>query len=529
MRKTLIGILVVLLLFTASCAGKDNKNTKKESATAANEPNTTASDITSSDVSGSEYMTEPTEAPEPTPTPFPTDDVKEYTGYGMTFANETNLRNEPDKSSYVHEKLAKGESLLIMGKYGSDWYYVDHDGQAGYVKRTSVATSRAYVNADAVRLRAKESRSSDVKAELAQHTELYIISRNDDWYSVAAVLDDQILKGYIYADYVAYYDAYVTADDVRLRTAPTTESETQTRIEQGSKVSVISEYKDWYKVSVGEYSGYMSKSYIAYSPTVTKVDKTRGYLIDSGVNFREGPSTDCKAITRLAKYAPVYITGETDEWYRVLYNEKEGYISRDFVEKGRLVVYVISQDVNLRAGASTDSDLLTKVRINSEFEIIGADGEWLKGIVNHNTGYIRSDYLSKNTVNGGKKTNEFTDSEIALAAKVVYLEARDHGTEAYRAVANVLYNRVKSHKFPNSLKSVIFQAGQFSVTWHKNFDTVRPSSEAYKATKDVLNGGIRPMPFNVLFFHASYLGRSWGSDKSFYKTVGDNSFFRYRG
>ena len=523
MKKLLVICLVLCTFFTFACT-KNNGNEEGENPTRSGE-------TSDSDAARSEDVTAlvPTPAPEPTPTPFPTDDVKDYSAYVVTFPEEVNLRNAPDAESYSHKQMEKGTSLLITGKYGDDWYYTEYDGVKGFVKTASVAIAHGYVNANDVRLRAKASRASDEKALLAEHTEIYVIARNEDWYKVCAIKDDKSMRGYVFAEYVAYYDAYVTADDVRLRAEPTTESETKTRIAQGSKVSIISEYNDWYKVSAGEFTGYMSKSYVEYSPTVTKLDKTRGYLIESGVNFREGPSTDCKAITRLAKYAPVYITGETDEWYRVLYNEQEGYVSKDFVEKGRLVVYVIGQDVNLRAGASTDSDLLTKVRQNSEFEIIGADGQWLKGIVNHNTGYIRSDYLSSTTVNGGKKTNEFTDDEIYLAAKVVYLEARDHGTEAYRAVANVIYNRVKSHKFPDNVKSVCLQAGQFSVTWHKNFSTVKPSSQAYNATKDVLNGGIRPMPFNVLFFHASYLGKNWGSDKTFYKTVGDNSFFRYRG
>ena len=522
MKKILLLAVVICVIFTFACT-KEKTNNHPDAGKSAEARNTVPQDVNKSE------ETIPTLPPEPSPTPFPTDDIKEASGYGQTFAEVTNLRNAPDKESYLHQEMPAGESLLILGKYNDTWYYVDHDGQKGFVNRSYISIAHGYINADEVRLRAKDSRSSDEKALLAQQTELHVIARLDDWYKVAAVKDGELIRGYVYADYVDYYDAYVTADDVRLRAEPSTESETKTRIPQGKKVSVICEYQNWYKVSIDEFTGFMSKDYIAYSPTVTKLDKTRGYLIDSGVNFREGPSTDCKAICRLAKYAPVYITGETDEWYRVTYNEQEGFISKDFIEKGRLVVYVTAQDVNLRAGASTDSDLLTKVRQNSEFEIIGADGEWLKGIVNHNTGYIRSDYLSSVAVNGGKKTNEFTENEIYLAAKVVYLEARDHGTEAYRAVANVIYNRVKSHKFPDTVKGVVFQAGQFSVTWHKNFDTVKPSSQAYNATKDVLNGGIRPMPFNVLFFHASYLGRSWGSDKSFYKTVGDNSFFRYRG
>ena len=530
MKKALMYLLLLMTLTAVAC-GKANKSTDQQK----NSVGTTIKDKeagskNSADASDGiaptlEPVPEATLAP--TPTPFPTDNIKECDLYLFTFNESTSLYNEPDTDSYVHAELQNRTGVHIVGKYSDKWYLAEASDLTGYVKKSDVAKGKGYINADEVKFRKGASRSSTIINELSQETKVIILSRTDDWYKV--MLEDDNTTGYVFCDYVSYHDAYVTADDVRLREAPNTECKTKTRVTQGKKVSVICEYNDWYKVSIDEYTGFMAKQYVNYSPTVKKVDKERAYLLDSGVNFREGPSTECLSMGKLSKYAPVYITGETDEWYRVIYNEKVGYISRDFVEKGKLEVYVNSQDVNLRAGPGTDTDLLTKVRKNSKFEITGSSGEWLKGIVNHNTGYIRNDYLSSTTVDNGKRYNEFTDAEIALAAKVVYLEARDNGTEAYRAVANVLYNRVKSHRFPDTIKGVVYQSGQFSVIHHSNFDNLRPSSQAYNAARDVLNGGIRPLPFNVLFFHASYLGRNWGNDKSYYKTVGDNTFFRYVG
>ena len=465
---------------------------------------------------------------EPLPTPFPTDDLKEYDGYGMTYKSDSNLKNSPENDSYVLKELVPDSQLHIKAKYGDSWYYAECDGTTGFIKRGEVAKSKAVINADEVKLRKGPGTNKEQLQILSQLTDLYILSQSDDWYKIV-LCDENHTKGYVFHDYVSYHDGYVTADDVRIRVEPNKECKTITRIEQGKRVSIICRYNDYYKVTVDEYTGFMAAEYIAYSATVKKMDKQRAYINDNGVNFREGPSTDCKSIQRLAKYSPIYVTGETDEWYRVTCNDIEGYISKDFVQFGKLEVYVIGQDVNLRSGPGTGYDLLTKVRQNSKFEIIGCEGDWLKGIVNHNTGYIRSDYLSSDTVNGGKKTKEFTSSEIKLAAKVVYLEAKGYGKEAYRAVANVIYNRVKSHRFPNNVKGVVYQSGQFSVINHRNFNGISPSSEALEATKEVLNDGIRPLPFNVLFFHIATAGKNWGSEKEYYKTIGDNAFFRYVG
>ena len=110
-----------------------------------------------------------------------------------------------------------------------------------------------------------------------------------------------------------------------------------------------------------------------------------------------------------------------------------------------------------------------------------------------------------------------------------YLEAKGKGSDAYRAVANVIYNRVKSRKFPDSISDVVFQRSQFSVTNHSNFKSIKPTTQALNATREVLNGGLRPLPFNVLFFHATYLGTNWGGDKDLYKIIGGNAIIRYVG
>lgn len=529
MKKSLLLMLIALLFIISACAKEKNKDNGENPAVSGAALSETVkendtSDANSSDITGSGDIAAPTS--EPAPTPFPTDNVEEYDGYGFVFHETEPLSNSPESGSYELASLEKDAQLHLIGKYGDKWYYAEYNGVKGFIKRAMVATASGYINADEVKLRSGAGTSKEQKQLLNQQTELYIISRVNDWFRVV-LADGSYTTGYVFSDYVSYHDAYVKADDVRIRTEPNTECKTLTRIEKGKRVSVICEYNGWCKITVDEFTGFMSKDYIEYSPTVKKLARERGYLRESGVNFREGPSTECKSLGRLAKFSPVYITGETDEWYRVEFNEKEGYVSKDFIEFGKLVVYVTGQDVNLRAGPGTGYDLLTKVRQNSVFEIIGSEGDWLKGIVNHNTGYIRSDYLSSDTVNGGEKKNEFTEADIALAAKVVYLEA--YGRDGYRAVANVIYNRVKSHMFPNTVRGVVYEKNQFSVVNHSRFDSIRPSAEAYNAVREVLNGGLRPLPFNVLFFHIHTAGKNWGSDKVFYKTIGDNSFFRYVG
>lgn len=55
-----------------------------------------------------------------------------------------------------------------------------------------------------------------------------------------------------------------------------------------------------------------------------------------------------------------------------------------------------------------------------------------------------------------------TDEERKLLAALIFCEAGNQSHEGMVAVGNVVINRVRSHKFPDTIKEVIYQSGQFS-------------------------------------------------------------------
>lgn len=76
--------------------------------------------------------------------------------------------------------------------------------------------------------------------------------------------------------------------------------------------------------------------------------------------------------------------------------------------------------------------------------------------------------VKNNTVSKKKKTKKsakkksYTKAELRLMAAIINCEA---GAESYQgklAVGIVIMNRVRSNKFPNTVKKVVYQRGQFS-------------------------------------------------------------------
>ena len=62
------------------------------------------------------------------------------------------------------------------------------------------------------------------------------------------------------------------------------------------------------------------------------------------------------------------------------------------------------------------------------------------------------------SMNGG---GGYTGEELYLIAQVVRKEG---DSESYTAVANVIYNRLHSSRFPSTVNGVIYQKGQFSTS-----------------------------------------------------------------
>lgn len=86
------------------------------------------------------------------------------------------------------------------------------------------------------------------------------------------------------------------------------------------------------------------------------------------------------------------------------------------------------------------------------------DRQKIKTHANNNVS-TKSTILAKTN----NETSKYTKEEINLLESVAYLEAGNQGLLGMRLVVDVILNRVKSPKFPNNIKDVIFQPGQFST------------------------------------------------------------------
>lgn len=61
-----------------------------------------------------------------------------------------------------------------------------------------------------------------------------------------------------------------------------------------------------------------------------------------------------------------------------------------------------------------------------------------------------------------KEERHYTDSELRYMTSIIYCEARGESYAGQKAVGIVVMNRLRSDDFPDTVKDVIYQKGQFS-------------------------------------------------------------------
>ena len=111
---------------------------------------------------------------------------------------------------------------------------------------------------------------------------------------------------------------------------------------------------------------------------------------------------------------------------------------------------------------------------------------------------------------------EYYDSLEYLAC-CVQAEAGNQPIEGKRLVVAVILNRVDSSDFPDDIKSVIEQSGQFAVVRNGKINKVNPTDETIEAVRAELTERSNT---EVIYFQAggfSSCGHSW-------KQIGDHYF-----
>lgn len=154
------------------------------------------------------------------------------------------------------------------------------------------------VNDNDVNLRKKANTGSNVLTTLSNGTTVSILAKKDGWYKV----NYNGKKGYMSSDYVTEKAsasglkgyAKITTDVLNMRAKPDAGADVIAMVVQDEYVRLRGFKDGWYKVSYGDYSGYMSGDYLTPvkakpAPVAVNADNTGN---DTGNNSDDSKSNN---------------------------------------------------------------------------------------------------------------------------------------------------------------------------------------------------------------------------------------------
>lgn len=225
-----------------------------------------------------------------------------------------------------------------------------------------------------------------------------------------------------------------TTDNLNFRKEPSTDSEVIMAMQTGEESELIEELDDWYKVEYKGLTGYVSKQYSKKvgeeTPAPVEQGKTteqQGEVttitkstITKDTKVKILPLIGSSDILELSNGKDVTVITKTGSWVYIQTSEISGWIREDCISSNTQTVntnnnqnknentdtktttsefkektaYINEAYVNVREKATTDSEVIKVLALNTEVTLIGEEGDWYKVKSGDDTGYISKPLVS---------------------------------------------------------------------------------------------------------------------------------------
>ncbi|PHD44002.1 peptidase M24 [Bacillus toyonensis] len=311
------------------------------------------------------------------------------------------------------------------------------------VQASAPNTSSYTVNADVLHVRAGSSTSQDIISRVYNGQSLDVIGEENGWFKI----NHNGKTGFVSGEFVSKKGATnsnvsttggknkVTADVLRVRTAPNTSSSVSGRVYEGQTLNVIGQENGWVKINHNGQTGYVSGQFVSgVSANTGATNDTNqqtvqpasgNYTVNvSSLRVRTGPSTSHTTIASITKGQVVQVVGEVQDWFKINYAGQAAYISKDYVTKGgsnengsqgnnqnnNVTVqtggtYVVNAtSLRVRTGPAAYHSVIGGVLNGTTLNVVGSDGSWFKVNYQGKTGFVSSEFVK--FVKGGTATPE---------------------------------------------------------------------------------------------------------------------------
>ena len=377
-----------------------------------------------------------------------------YAESAVVTGSEVNLRSGPGTNYRVIDCLTRGSSVTVTDRSGDTWYAVDYNGQSGFIAAgyldiseddygsvtVSSSTGNGYINAMYVRFRSGPSSNSSILGEYNRGKAVTITGSSGDW--TACVIDGQ--AGYIHSQYLSSEPSGVDpyAGSVSLEIDGSLDSISSDFVGgdsflplPGATPAPVPPQGDdgLLPLPTATPSPVVTPAPTATpapvepqpteapAPTETPQSGRAGFINADYVRFRTGPSTSYPIIDTYNKGTALTVTGTSGDWTACIIDGVSGYVFTQYVtlsdqagtelpdldlpestpqptvppedSAAQTPGYITGNNVRMRAGPSTNSQILCELFYGNAVTITGTSGDWTAVIYNGTPGYVYSQYV----------------------------------------------------------------------------------------------------------------------------------------
>ena len=265
-----------------------------------------------------------------------------------TVNKDANLRKTTSNTSTILEIIPKNEKVEIVEKDG-EWYKVIYARIRGYVKASDLKIEEdtnkdtTKDNQNTVNATNTQNVVQNPTTNITQEPENNVVEATNTIQQ--AVEEEQIINE------LKTGDTVTIQQDEEIYIRPLINSNTINTLSAKKQITIIQIVNDWVYISTDISNGWIRQEKLSKidpettiqqeapkeEPKQTNLNKT-AYINSDDINLRKEASTDSKVLKVLMKNDKITIIEEQDEFYKVKYNEQEGYVAKKFITDKKIEV-----------------------------------------------------------------------------------------------------------------------------------------------------------------------------------------------
>ncbi|WP_368914510.1 SH3 domain-containing protein [Exiguobacterium acetylicum] len=406
-------------------------------------------------------------------------------GARFELENTVSIKSSPDAQASTLATLQSGDiyyTTQLVTSNGQQWHRVSKDGKTGYIpvnqgKSVQYQSDRIVMQTTtSTPLRSYAGNTYATVKTIPSGTSITVTGMIDDWYRVTY----SGKTGYIASRYAKEKittqsipsSYYRLGRSVEVKASHHATAETVVRLSSGdvyttNQVVTNGHSEQWHRLTVDGKTGYVQIN--QGSPITYESVNNHRYQATTDTTLQSDAGSAYATVTKLPKAAVVQVTGSLDQWLKISYAGKNGYVLKStltpYTETKKITGarFLANESLVVKQAPDDQASNVTTLAFGNVYYTSAlitsyTNTSWYKVTIDGKTGYIR--------------TGQNTSSIKYESKDKMYVRATSDA--ALRSYVGSSYNVIKT--IPKNL--VVTVSGQIGDWYKISYDG--KSGYAYK-------------------------------------------------